>query len=340
MDLVLDNGYIKQNIELANLINNVRKEISDAILSAKVNRNYDKDVTLSFGSIHINPYGSVSEISFNGIDVVDVDKFIITTALKVDSNNYFDLRDEIESNISDFDFYPIKNNGKVFLTVLKSSSYFERFFNDYLFGNKNITVKYALKYIIFEVENGKSKNSYVFLVGLFNPEITAKKILKEAGRSVSTGTELYYAFFEKNLLKAGQCKRDFNGYQPRKGLNFFDFYKGTVESAIFYSCVVRDSNSKIKMKETKRNAFKNLIETQYGSIHDFCDTYEIDERFATSYFAGISNSIQYKNGNTLTPTRLEEMLNITIDTSEDGLKEKNLLIKIKYEDIPDGIGTV
>ena len=113
--LILNGNLLHEDDILSSSIQRIRKEISDAILYAKVNNAYNKDVQLSIGTIHINPYGSVSEFSFNGLEVTDIDRFIVTNALKVSSENYRDIRSDIEQNPQLFNFYPIVYKGKTYL---------------------------------------------------------------------------------------------------------------------------------------------------------------------------------------------------------------------------------
>ena len=88
----LNDLCISEDIKIKNKIKIIREEIANAIISSKVNKAFDIDVTLSFGVIHINPYGSITEISFNGIDVTNIDQFVIEQALKVKKDkkvNYY-----------------------------------------------------------------------------------------------------------------------------------------------------------------------------------------------------------------------------------------------------------
>ncbi len=68
-----DIQFSVEDISFKKVLKDFGNEITNAILSAKTNKAFDKDVCLSLGVIHINPYESVSEISFNGIDVTTVD---------------------------------------------------------------------------------------------------------------------------------------------------------------------------------------------------------------------------------------------------------------------------
>lgn len=340
MDTVipLNGAFLCEDESLSNLISYIRKEISDAILNAKIKNAYDKDVRLSIGTIHINPYGSVSEFSFNGLNVTDIDKFVVTNALKVSSDDYYDIRGEIENNTKLFNFYPIQYKGKTYYTVLKTSRYFESYFGHLLHDHNKIKVRYALKYVVFTVDNDNEIRNYVFLCGLFSPEAQSKKLLNDAGRTTGSHSNLFYCFAPKTnyLLRVGQIKPDFVGYEPRLGKDLFDFYNGSVEAAVFWINRTRDSNSKIKMKESKKKAYRHLIEIQYGSLSNFCNIHSIHEQFLIAFLSGVDNHPIYKNGDELTLTRLSKLLNIQTDESEDGLKDKNLLKKVFYKDIPDG----
>ena len=325
--LLSNNNILREDNAIVEIIQNLRTEISEAILNAKVKRAFDKDVQLSIGIIHINPFGSVSEFSFNGIDVTDVDKFIVTKALNISTKNYFDIRSDIDNKRDQFNFYPISYKGKIFYTVLKTSKYFREFFGSCLSNHAEVTVSYALKYVIFTIRKNNASTNYAFLCGLFNPVAQSKKILTDAGRIVGPHSTIIYCFAPKTnyLLKAGETKSDFIGYEPRNGKELFDFYRGSIESAVFWISRIRDKNYKIKIKETKKQTYKTLIEIQYGSISNFCKIHDINENVLLLFFSGNDNKLIYKNGDVITTTRLSEILNIEINESDDGLKDKNLL---------------
>lgn len=336
--LILNGNMLHEDDILSSSIQRIRKEISDAILYAKVNNAYNKDVQLSIGTIHINPYGSVSEFSFNGLEVTDIDRFIVTNALKVSSENYRDIRSDIEQNPQLFSFYPIVYKGKTYYTVLKTSKFFEHLFGSILHNHELVTVKYALKYLIISVKDNEDTKNYVFLCGLFSPESQIRKIIIDAGRTAGSHADLFYCFAPKSnyLLRVGEIKSHFVGFEPREGKEIFDFYNGSVESVVFWVNRTRDSNSKIKMKESKRRAYKVLIEIQYGSISNFCKIHSINEKYLSAFLMGVDNSPIYLNGDKLTMTRISELLDVQINESEEGLKDKNLLKKVHYKDIPDG----
>lgn len=327
-----DFKYLTEDITISNIITKAKKEISDILLNARLHNQLDKDVETSIGKIHINPYGSVSQISFGGEDIIDVDRFIVSRSLNIDSNNFYNIQKDIEEDCSNFDFYPIIYRNKIFYTVLKTSKYFRTKFGFFLHEHDILTVKYAHKYIIFSLNRDGHIKDYIFQCGLLSQENTEQLCLKDAGKKFGCNTNLYYCFASKSnyLLKIGQCKQDFIAYKES-----FDYYEGTVESVVFWISRIRDNNSKIKMKDTKRKAEKLLIEIQYDSISNFCQLKKIVFKSLSSYFLGEMSDIKYENGDILTPTRLIEILNIEIDISDKGLLDRNLLKAILYSDIPD-----
>lgn len=52
-------------------------KLTTAGRTALVQKAYNTDIQLSLGQIHINSKGSVSQVSFNGFDVVNMDAFIV-----------------------------------------------------------------------------------------------------------------------------------------------------------------------------------------------------------------------------------------------------------------------
>lgn len=326
--------YLQETLSITDVIESIRSELTNAVRTALVNHAYDTDIQLSFGAIHINSKGSVSQISFGGSDVTDMDAFVVQQALKISEDNYFDLRQSIKEKPADFRFYPILINGQLSFTVLKSSPYFERKYG-YGIHQDGVRVEYASKYLIL-YRNGSAVPD-VYLIGLFGAEATANLLLMKAGKTFSGKSMIYYCFMNSRpevFLHLGQVKSDFEQYHPEKYTELYNFYKGTVISGIFKINKKTDANGKVKQKETLRKCMKMIIEMQYGSITEFCAVNDINPQSLTAFLAGASSNVLYQNGNTLSPTRLTEILNIPFDPDAEGLKDRNLLVKVDYEEIP------
>ena len=326
--------YLQETPQIVDVIEAVRNEVTSAVRTALLQQAYDTDIQLSFGAIHINSKGSVSQISFNGADVTDLDSFVVKQALQVNDDNYFDLRQAIKNNPEDFYFYPILSNGKLSLTVLKSSPYFERKYFCSL-HQESVRVEYASKYLIIYINGCSSPD--VYLIGQYGPDHTANILLANAGKSLGGKSEIYYCFMNTRpeaFLHLGRVKSDFAGYHPEKFENLYNFYKGTVISGIFKINKKTDANGKVMVKETRRKCLKMIIEMQYGSVDNFCDDYEINKLTLMAFLTGAGSVIQYNNGNELTPTRLTEILNLPFEPNAEMLLDKNLLVKVSYEEIP------
>ena len=326
--------YLYETLRLSNILNSVREELTKTIRTALIERAYNTDVQLSFGVIHINSKGSVSKISFNGVDVTDIDSFIAKQAFRVDDENYFDIRTVVKNRPDDFCYYPIQIDGRLSLTVLKTSPYFERKYGSIIHSD-SFRVEYASKYLVIY----RSSNAVpeVYCVGLFTPEATANTLLEKAGKHLGGKTDIYYCFMNsrpEQFLHIGQVKRDFCAYHPEKNPEAYNFYKGSIISGIFKINKQTDINGKIKVKDTKRKSLQKIIKMQYGTVKNFCNLNDIDMLFMTAFLSGADAEIKYKNGNTVTPTRLEEILNLPFSPNAESLKDKNLLVKIEYDDIP------
>lgn len=225
--------YLTETPKASELLRSIRNELNDAIRTAIVQHAYDTDVQLSFGAIHINSKGSVSQISFNGTDVTDIDAFIVKQAFRVDDSHYFDIRTAIKASPDDFCFYPIQIGGKVSLTVLKTSPFFERKYGGAIHFEK-FRVEYASKYLI--VYRNENAVPDVYYIGLFGAEATANTLLEKAGKSLGGKSTIYYCFVNARpelFLHLGQVKSDFAAYHPEKNPSVYNFYKGTVISGIF-----------------------------------------------------------------------------------------------------------
>lgn len=327
--------YLKETYQTASLLQDIRDELTVAVRNAILLHAYDTDIDLSFGKIHINSKGSVSQISFNGTDVTDIDAFIVRQAFHITEDHYFDIRKNIKNNRNDFFYYPIKINGRISLTVLKSSPFFERKYGRAIHSNA-FRVEYASKYLLIYSSNTAVPD--VYYIGLFGPEQTANTLLEKAGKSLGGKSTIYYCFMNSRpeiFLHLGQVKQDFVGYHPEKSPAAYNFYMGSVISGIFKINKKTDSNGKIKVKETRRKCLQMIIMMQFGSIDQFCTQNRINKFLLSAFLLGTDAVIKYTNGNTVTPKRLEELLNLPFSPNADTLKDKNLLVKVNYEDIPE-----
>lgn len=326
--------YLSETPQASTILQNIRTELTNAIRTALVEHAYDTDIQLSFGLVHINSKGSVSQISFAGTDVTDLDAFIVKQAFHIEDDNYFDIRTVIKTNPEEFSFYPIKIGNKLSLTVLKFSRFFENKYGSSIHSD-DCRVEYASKYMIVYQSNHSLPD--VYYIGLFGPEATANTLLEKAGKSLGGKSTVYYCFMNSRpelFLHLGQFKDDFEAYHPERNPDSYNFYKGTVIGGIFKINKKTDANGKIKVKETNRKCLQLIIKIQYGTVDKFCNLYEIDRTLMTAFLSGTNATIKYTNGNTVTPTRLEELLNLPFSPSADTLKDKNLLIRVNYEEIP------
>jgi len=326
--------YLTETTMTASNIQSIRAELTNAIRTALLKHAYDTDIELSFGSIHINSKGSVSQISFNGSDVTDLDAFIVKKAFNINDDCYYDIRKTIKSSPDDFYYYPIKIGPKVCLTVLKTSPFFEKKYGHSI-HDAEFHVEYASKYLIVYRNNCNQPD--VYLIGLFDPISTANTLLSKAGKSLGGKHQIYYCFMNTRpemFLHIGEVQRDFVAYHPENNPKAYNFYKGNVISGIFKVNKETDNNGKIKVKETKRKCLQIIIKMQYGTVDNFCEKYEIDRFLLVAYLSGTDAPIKYLNGNTITPTRFEELLNLPFIPSEEALKDRNLFVKVNYDDIP------
>lgn len=326
--------YLTEASEAASIIHNIRSEITNAVRGALINRAYDTDAELSFGSIHINAKGSVSQISFGGSDVTDMDAFVAKQAFHIDDEHYFDIRSIIKDKPEDFCYYPIQIGGKVSLTVLKSSPFFEQKYGRSI-HSEGLRVEYASKYLIVYRDDPTGPD--IYYIGLFTPEATANTLLTKAGKTLGGKATIYYCFMNTRpelFLHLGEVQEDFKAYHPEKNRKSYNFYKGSVIGGIFKINKETDSNGKIQVKKTNRKCLRLIIAMQYGSVSNFCQQFNIEQRLLMSYLSGADTQMKYLNGDVLTPTRLVELLNLPFAPNADTLKDGNLLIKVEYDDIP------
>ena len=159
--------YLSEAPQPSMILQDIRSELTSAVRTALVRHAYDTDVQLSFGTIHINSKGSVSQISFNGADVKDQEAFIVKQAFHISDNQYFDIRTRIKDEPDSFYFYPILIRDKISFTVLKSSPYFENRYGSVI-HDESVRVEYASKYMLIYRSDSETPD---YLLGLLNSNV-------------------------------------------------------------------------------------------------------------------------------------------------------------------------
>ena len=335
MELALNNAYLETDKTLESILSSIRDEIFSAIHSAMVNKAFDKDVSLSFGNIHINPAGSISTISFNGNDVTDMDKFVATKAFKVKEENYFDIRSYIKKNTMEFCFYPLKSNDKITYTVLKRSKYFINKFGALVDDHDRFRIRYTPKYIVVSVFECDKWENYVFVVDLYREDQKSKLLIADLIRRRGFENIVYSCFSNDKpqiFLAIGYTQNDFIGYRITK--KSFNFYYSSILNLMLSLYRKKNKKNEPLVLETKKFIFQLIIENQFGGIKNFCEMKDIEMYSLKEFLNSKESYFNYKNGDSANLNRLQELLNIKEEIDESHLKLINLLKKVEYDDIP------
>lgn len=184
--------------------------------------------------IHINPYGSISEISFNGLDVTDIDQFVIEQALHVKKDNYVDIYFYVRDNAKKISFFPITDCKKVYYTILKDSEYFKEKFGDIIHDHAHFRIQYTFKFVVISIYKNDWE-SYVFKVEPYDSAHLADILTRDAIRQSGLHSMLYYCFSNtkpETLVKIGRIKKDFYAYKAAASYGYFKFYKGNLDNLI------------------------------------------------------------------------------------------------------------
>lgn len=336
MELALNNAYLETDKTLESKLFSIRDEIFSAIHSAMVNNAFDKDVSLSFGDIHINPSGSISTISFNGNDITDMDKFVATKAFKVKEENYFDIRSYIKNNTMEFCFYPLKSNGKITYTVLKRSKYFINKFGALVDDHDRFKVRYTPKYIVISILESNKWENYVFVVDLYSDDQKSKLLIADLIRRKGFQNDIYSCFNNDKpqiFLAIGYTQNDFIGYRSMK--KNFNFYYSSILNLMLSLYKKKNKKNEPLVLETKKFIFQLIIENQFGGIKNFCEMKDIEMYSLKEFLNSKESYFNYKNGDSANLNRLQELLNIKEEIDESYLKLINLLKTVEYDDIPN-----
>ena len=298
-----------------------------------INGQPDTDVETSFGKVHINPKGSVSVLSFNGLDIPNNDYDFFAAQIyqpKLKYKNKVDLRKHINDHINDFIFYPIHDESETKMAILKYSKYF---INNYPV-DKITNVEYTFKamLITFTYDNGTSE-VYYFRCDFEDQFKLSFKLMKNSMDNTIKG-DLYLCGFGRNedfaVIMTGQYKEDFKVYEKYIRVANLQFYQTCILYWLTY--LIKQTNNDQQLKY--RTVISFLIKLMYDNDRKFAKTFNLNVSSFKDYFNGKTTNIIKESKAKLTDVDLLKYLQIDEDIMKL-LASNNLLTPIKYDDIPE-----
>ena len=238
----------------------------------------------------------------------------------------------------EFCFYPLKSNGKITYTVLKRSKYFINKFGALVDDHDRFKVHYTPKYIVISILESNKWENYVFVVELFSKEGLVKTAINYAIRTSGPNAIFYYCFANRKpeiFVALGKSQENFKAFEEPAKLKFFNFYKGPVTNLVLRIYKEKDEDNEPLIGKSRRILAQYIIDGVYGGIKSFCSLHNFKEKSIVKYLSGETSEIEYNNGNKIPGRRLEDILNISVQLTAKGLKNSNLLTKIKFDDIPE-----
>ena len=291
------------------------------------------DVETSFGKVHINPKGSVSVLSFNGIDIPNNDYDFFAAQIyqpKLKHKNKVDLRKHINDHINEFVFYPIHDGNDTKMAILKYSKYFI----DNYPVDKITNVEYTFKamLITFTYDDGTSE-IYYFRCDFEDVFKLSLKFMKNSMDNTIKG-DLYLCGFGKNedftVIMTGTYKEHFQVYEPFIKRNNLTFYQTCI---LYWLCfLIKQTNEQPQLKY--RTVINFLIKLIYDNDRKFAKTFNLNVTSFKDYFNGKTTNIIKESKAKLLETDLLKYLQIDEDIMKL-LVSNNLLTPIRYEDIPE-----
>ena len=148
-----------------------------------------------------------------------------------------------------------------------------------IYDHNLFKVRYTLKYILVTIKIGNDWENHVYCIDLYDSNHLSKLLLSDAGRTSGMNNTLYFCFANtrpEELVRVGMIKKDFKAFGSGYCSLGFNFYKGTVTSAIMRIYKVLDKNGKIMIKDSLKKFVSIISDIKYGGLENFCSSNNID----------------------------------------------------------------
>ncbi len=295
--------------------------------------NETHEVTLKAGKkVRITSRGSLRDIEIDGITYDSSEQ--AACSIYDPYNEYYDIYNEIRSNLLDFTFIPIidTKHDTIRYTISKYSRGLKKYFDPH----KVIKAVYSLDNILFYVKTESDiLRKYYFRIGSFNISDCMTSICKVYHQKYGMDKVFYLAFFihdEDLPFTIGACKDDF--YALKDILNKVSF-KGTTPLKYLIFNQLKNTDVK-KLYQKEDIAFKNAMLLTNTKTQELCDNLEIDLSDYDNIIQNELTTYKNKNGVTITRNHIKKYLNILDNVLELKYYElSNLMWKVKYDDIPE-----
>ena len=295
--------------------------------------NETHEVTLKAGKkVRITSRGSLRDIEIDGITYDSSEQ--AACSIYDPYNEYYDIYNEIRSNLLDFTFIPIIDTKRdtIRYTISKYSKGLKKYFDPH----KVIKAVYSLDNILFYVKTEIDVlRKYYFKIGSINLNDVIPMFCKKVTEKYGMNQEFYLAFFihEEDLpFTVGACKDDF--YCLKDILNKISF-KGTTP---FKYMLFRELSDlpKLKIKEKEALAYNIALGLTNKTKKQLCDDLYIDTKTYDEMMNKNLSEVDSLKGTKIYRTHIVKYLHITEHITELKFYETlNLIWKVKYDDIPD-----
>ena len=329
LNLIKEGLILLPDNSLSSLITDINKAYREKPMM-KINETHE--VTLKAGKkVSITSRGSIRDVAIDGIHYDSIAQAACSIYDPYD--NYYDISDEIRTNMLDFTFIPIIDNEKdtIRYTISKYSKGLSKYFNP----TKVVKAVYTLHTALFYVKDDKDilRKIYFKIQSISFQDFipSACKIIANKNGQEST---FYIAFFthEEDLpFSIGTYKEDF--YALKDILNKISF-KGTTPLKYMLFQYIKQTEPKL-LKTKEQMAYNIAMHLNNTSKEELCNNLDLDILDYEKMMDEELKEIKNKNGKTINRNKIKEYLNIVENINELKYYEtKNLIWKVNFNEIP------
>jgi len=317
---------------LSSLITDINKAYKEKPIM-KLNETHE--VTLKAGKkVSITSRGSIRDVAIDGIHYDSIAQAACSIYDPYD--NYYDISDEIRTNMLDFTFIPIVDNEKdtIRYTISKYSKGLSKYFNP----TKVVKAVYTLHTALFYVKDDKDILRKIFFkIQSVSMADIIPQFCKIAALKNGPESDIYLAFFihEEDLpFTMGTTKEDF--YALKDILNKISF-KGTTPLKYMVFKGLKEQNAKnLKTKEAiTYNSAMLLTDT---TKKELCDSLNISRDLYDKMLDEELQEVENTKGMKINRSKIAKALNILDNVTElNYYQSQNLMWKVKYDEIPSAL---
>ena len=329
LNLIKEGLILLPDNSLSSLITDINKAYREKPIM-KLNETHE--VTLKAGKkVSITSRGSIRDVAIDGIHYDSIAQAACSIYDPYD--NYYDISDEIRTNMLDFTFIPIIDNEKdtIRYTISKYSKGLSKYFNP----TKVVKAVYTLHTALFYVKDDKDILRKIFFkiqsISLPDYITSVCKVISNKNGHESTFYLAFYMHEEDLPFSVGTTKEDF--YALKDILHKISF-KGTTPLKYLIFRDMKQTEPKL-LKTKEQIAYNYAMLLSNKTKESLCDSLNLSIDSYDKMMKDDLQEIENNKGMKISRSKIATFLNIVDNITELKYYEANNLIwKVKYDEIP------